>query len=155
MSGAMIWILFYKNSRSGAAPRRYSKTSCGRTRTPPCESIFVPISANRRNVGSGRIPQTSRQDRQRNRRGTCEISWHATHICNLIAEKRCGRANIVWNAGSLQRRIHPQHLRPLDTGDETERGRRDRKHHPQRDLTPKPKRRGRRGAPRLKLGKTF
>ena len=59
---------------NGVAPRRYSKTSCGRTRTPPGKFIFIPISAHRRNVGSRRIPQTSRQDHQRNRRGTCEIS---------------------------------------------------------------------------------
>ena len=63
------------------------------------------------------------------------------HICNLIAEKRCGRADAFRNAGTFQCGIHPQHLRPLDTRHETERGRRDRKHHPQRDLTPKPKRR--------------
>ncbi|MFR1989820.1 MAG: hypothetical protein ACLS3C_07070 [Oscillospiraceae bacterium] len=43
--------------------------------------------------------------------------------------------------GHFSARIHAQHLRPLDTGDETERGRRDWKHHPQRDMTPKPKRR--------------
>lgn len=37
---------------NGSSPRGHSETSCGRTRTPPCESIFVPISAHRRNVGS-------------------------------------------------------------------------------------------------------
>ena len=63
------------------------------------------------------------------------------HICNLVTEKRRGRADAFRNAGSLQRRIHAQHLCPLDTGDETERGRRDRKRHPKRDLTPKSKRR--------------
>ena len=63
------------------------------------------------------------------------------HIRDVIVEKRRGRADAFRNAGSLQRRIHAQHLCPLDTGDETERGRCDRKHHPKRDLTPKPKRR--------------
>ena len=63
------------------------------------------------------------------------------HICDVITEKRRGRADSFRNAGSLQRRIHAQHLRSLDVRHETERGRRDRKHHPQRDLTPKPKRR--------------
>ena len=63
------------------------------------------------------------------------------HIRDVIAEKRRGRADTIGNAGSLQRRVHAQHLRSLDAGHETERGRRDRKHHPQRDLTPKPKRR--------------
>ena len=36
--------------------------------------------------------------------------------------------------GHFSAGVHAQHLRPLDTGDETERGRRDRKHHPKRDL---------------------
>ena len=63
------------------------------------------------------------------------------HIRDVIAEKRRGCANTFRNAGSLQRRIHAQHLRSLDTRYETERGGRNRKHHPQRDLTPKPKRR--------------
>ena len=63
------------------------------------------------------------------------------HIRDVITEKRRGRADAFRNAGSLQRRIHAQHLRSLDTGDETERGRRNRKHHPKRDLTSKPKRR--------------
>ena len=63
------------------------------------------------------------------------------HIRDVIAEKRRGRANTFRNAGSLQRRVHAQHLRSLDTRYETERGGRNWKHHPQRDLTPKPKRR--------------
>ena len=63
------------------------------------------------------------------------------HIRDLIAEKRRGCADAVGNARPLQRGVHAQHLRPLDAGHETERGRRDWKHHPQRDLTPKPKRR--------------
>lgn len=32
---------------NGVTPRRYSKTSCGRTRTPSCKSVFVPVSAYR------------------------------------------------------------------------------------------------------------
>ena len=63
------------------------------------------------------------------------------HICNLVAEKRRGRADAFRNAGTLQRGIYAQHLCPLDVRHETERGGRDRKHHPKRDLTPKPKRR--------------
>ena len=68
------------------------------------------------------------------------------HIRDVIVEKRRGRADAFRNAGSLQRRIHAQHLRSLDTRYETERSRRDRKHHPQRDLSPKPKRRLQRAA---------
>ena len=63
------------------------------------------------------------------------------YVRDLITEKRRGRADAFRNAGTLQCRIHPQHLCPLDVRHETERGRCDRKHHPQRDLTPKPKRR--------------
>ena len=63
------------------------------------------------------------------------------HIRDLIAEKRRGCANTFRNAGTFQRRVHPQHLRPLDTGDETERSGRDWKHHPKCNLTPKSKRR--------------
>ena len=63
------------------------------------------------------------------------------HVRDVIAEKRRGRADAFRNAGSLQRRIHAQHLRSLDTRYETERGGRNRKHHPKRDLTPKSKRR--------------
>ena len=63
------------------------------------------------------------------------------HICDVITEKRRGRADAFRNAGTFQCGIYARHLRPLDTGHETERGRCDRKHHPQRDLTPKPKRR--------------
>ena len=59
------------------------------------------------------------------------------HIRDVIAEKRRGRADAFRNAGSLQRRIHAQHLRPLDIRHETERSGRDRKHHPQRDLKQK------------------
>ena len=60
--------------RTVLAPRRYSKTSCGRTRKTSGKSVFVPISAHRRDMGSGRISQASRQDHQRDRRGACEIS---------------------------------------------------------------------------------
>ena len=63
------------------------------------------------------------------------------HIRDVITEKRRGRADTFRNAGTFQRRIHAQHLRSLDTGDETERGRRDWKHHPKCNLTPKSKRR--------------
>ena len=56
------------------------------------------------------------------------------HICNLIAEKWCGCTDAVGNAGTFQCGVYAQHLCPLDAGDETERGRRDRKHHPKRDL---------------------
>ena len=63
------------------------------------------------------------------------------HVRDLVAEKRRGRADAFRNAGSLQRRIHAQHLCPLDTGDETERSGRDWKHHPKCNLTPKSKRR--------------
>ena len=63
------------------------------------------------------------------------------HVRNVIAEKRRGRADAVGNAGTFQCGIHAQHLCSLDTGDETERSGRDRKHHPQRDLIPKPMRR--------------
>ena len=63
------------------------------------------------------------------------------HIRDVIVEKRRGRADAFRNAGSLQRRIHAQHLCPLDTGDETERSGRDWKHHPKCNLTPKSKRR--------------
>ena len=63
------------------------------------------------------------------------------HVRDVIAEKRRGRADAFRNAGTFQRRIHAQHLRPLDVRHETERGGRDWKHDPKRDLTPKPKRR--------------
>ena len=63
------------------------------------------------------------------------------HIRDVIVEKRRGRADAFRNAGSLQRRVHAQHLCPLDTGDETERSGRDWKHHPKCNLTPKSKRR--------------
>ena len=56
------------------------------------------------------------------------------HVRDVIAKKRRGCADAFRNAGTFQRRIHPQHLCPLDAGYETECGRRDRKHHPQRDL---------------------
>ena len=59
---------------NGSSPRGHSETSCGRTRTPPCESIFVPISAHRRDVGPGWLPQAARTDHQGDWRGTCEIS---------------------------------------------------------------------------------
>ena len=71
----------------------------------------------------------------------CRYYTVTAHIRDVITEKRRGRADAFRNAGSLQRRIHAQHLRSLDTRYETERSRRDRKHHPQRDLSPKPKRR--------------
>ena len=53
---------------------KLGKTSRGRTRKTSCKSVFVPISAHGRDVGPGWIPQAARQDYQRNRRGTCEIS---------------------------------------------------------------------------------
>ena len=63
------------------------------------------------------------------------------YVRDVIAEKRRGCADTFRNAGTFQRRVHAQHLCPLDIRHETERGRCDRKHHPKRDLTPKPKRR--------------
>ena len=66
---------------------------------------------------------------------TADFETIASHL--RITEKRRGCADTIGNAGPLQRRIHPQHLRPLDTGDEAERGGRDRKHHPKRDLNSK------------------
>lgn len=56
---------------NGSSPRGHSETSCGRTRTPSCKSVFVPISAHGRDVGPRRLPQTSRQDHQGDWRGTC------------------------------------------------------------------------------------
>ena len=52
----------------------------------------------------------------------------------LTTGLRRGRADAVGNTGTFQCGIYAQHLRPFDTGHETERGRRDRKHHPKRDL---------------------
>ena len=63
------------------------------------------------------------------------------HVRDVITEKWRGRADAVGNAGTFQCGIYAQHLRPLDAGHETERGRHNRKHHPKRDLTQKPKRR--------------
>ncbi len=53
----------------------------------------------------------------------------------LTTGLRRGRADAVGNTGTFQCGIYAQHLCPLDAGDETERGRCDRKHHPQRDLS--------------------
>ena len=64
-------VKFHPN---GSSPRGHSETSCGRTRTPSCKSVFVPVSAHRGNVGSGRLPQAARQDHQRNRRRACAFS---------------------------------------------------------------------------------
>ena len=50
----------------------------------------------------------------------------------------CGRCRKRWD---ISVRIYAQHLRPLDAGYEAKCGRCDWKHHPQCDLTPKPKRR--------------
>ena len=44
---------------NGSSPRGHSETSCGRTRTPSCKSVFVPISAYWGNVGPGWIPQAA------------------------------------------------------------------------------------------------
>ena len=63
------------------------------------------------------------------------------YIRNLSAPEWRGRKNRIEYAWPFRRGLYAPHLRSLNTGDETERGRRDWKHHPKRDLTPKPKRR--------------
>ena len=44
---------------NGSSPRGHSEPSCGRTRTPSCKSVFVPISAYWGNVGPGWISQAA------------------------------------------------------------------------------------------------
>ena len=64
---------------------------------------------------------------------TADFETIASHL--RITEKRRGCADTIGNAGTFQRRIHAQHLRSLDTGDETERSGRDWKHHPKCNLS--------------------
>ena len=62
---------FYSHSLTAGG---HSETSRGRTHKASDKSIFVSVSAYRRDVGSGWLPQAARQDHQGDRRGACEIS---------------------------------------------------------------------------------